>query len=140
MVAENLFVTAIHQLRKTLGLTQEGMARQLGCTLGSFQRWELGTRIPSGEYLIKMIHMCPDDKCRAAFGLKGGKVDSAALSMLQKIAVRQHRVLQESLAVLEELRAGGSTEAAERLAMMSKVLSNVVAAVLALEKEKPRKR
>lgn len=135
MVTTNIFSSAVLKLRHAFGETQEGMARRLGCSLASYQRWELGTRIPSGEYLIKMIQMCPDDRCREAFGVKARKVEPKAVSTLQKIAMRQHRVLQESLAILEELRAGGSKEAAEKLAMISKALSNVVTAVLALEKE-----
>ena len=38
---------AIGTLRKTLGLTQEAMARELGVTTSSVYRWEKGLARPS---------------------------------------------------------------------------------------------
>jgi hypothetical protein len=62
--------SAILLLEARLGETQEGMARILGCTLGAYSKWHRGETIPGGQWLIKMIQLCPDDETRAAFGLK----------------------------------------------------------------------
>ena len=129
----DVFRPAILKLRQTLGETQEGMARRLGCTLGSFQRWELGSRIPSGEYLVKMIKLCPNNECRAAFGIYA---PAEGVDALRDIAHRQHRILQESLAVLEQLSKAGSPVAKAKLKMTARVLSQVVTAILAMEKKK----
>ena len=141
MAPENIFAPAILKLRKELGETQEGMARRLNCSLPAYQRWEMGTRIPNGEYLLKMIQMCPNDACRAAFGLGpivGPGLDPKSISKLQTIALRQHRILQESLSILEELRGSGSKVAGEKLQLMSKVLTRVVTALLVLRKEEKK--
>ena len=63
------FATAIMSLQETLGETQEAMARRIGCTLGAYAKWRRGERIPSGDWLIKILAFCPDDESRAAFGL-----------------------------------------------------------------------
>ncbi len=46
------------------------MARKLGCTLGAYNKWERGERIPGGEWLLKILALCPDEKTQAGFGLK----------------------------------------------------------------------
>lgn len=37
-------------VRRSLGYSQEGMARALGIDEGTWRRWEAGERRPSGEY------------------------------------------------------------------------------------------
>lgn len=59
--------SAIRSLRDSLDQTQEGMARLIGCTLSGYQKWELGVAVPSGDWLIKMIRLCPDEDCRERF-------------------------------------------------------------------------
>jgi transcriptional regulator with XRE-family HTH domain len=58
---------AIRELRQALGVTQEGMARQLGCTLSGYIQWEKGRRVPGGEWLLKLMALCPDDETRSLF-------------------------------------------------------------------------
>lgn len=60
-------VVAIRQLRQTLGETQEGMARRLGCTLSGYIQWEKGRRVPGGHWLLKLMALCPDDETRTLF-------------------------------------------------------------------------
>src|SRR6266566_1254585 len=60
---------AVLGLQRALGETQEGMARKLGCTLGAYSKWVRGDRTPSGDWLIKMLQLCPDEDTRAAFGV-----------------------------------------------------------------------
>lgn len=58
---------AIRQLRQALRVTQEGMARRLGCTLSGYIQWEKGRRVPGGEWLLKLMALCPDAETRSLF-------------------------------------------------------------------------
>ena len=64
------FRPAILSLRETLGETQEGMARRIGCSFAAYSKWEHGKATPNGGWLLKLLALCPDDACRAAFGLE----------------------------------------------------------------------
>jgi transcriptional regulator with XRE-family HTH domain len=59
--------SAIRQLREALGDTQEGMARRLGCTLSGYIQWEKGRRVPGGDWLLKLMALCPDEETRLLF-------------------------------------------------------------------------
>jgi transcriptional regulator with XRE-family HTH domain len=59
--------TAIRQLRSAMGETQEGMARRLGCTLSGYIQWEKGRRMPGGDWLLKLMALCPDEGTRSLF-------------------------------------------------------------------------
>lgn len=59
--------TAIRTLRRRLGETQEGMARLLGCTLSGYIQWEKGRRIPGGDWLLRLMALCPDEETRDLF-------------------------------------------------------------------------
>jgi transcriptional regulator with XRE-family HTH domain len=50
----------ISRLRTRLGLSQEGLARKLGCPLRSYQRWEKGESEPGGTWLLKMLRVAAD--------------------------------------------------------------------------------
>jgi DNA-binding transcriptional regulator YiaG len=43
------------RVREEAGLTQEEMARVLGTTQRSYQRWESGHREPNGEFTAKLF-------------------------------------------------------------------------------------
>lgn len=64
---ETALATAIRELRQVLGDTQEGMARRLGCTLGGYIQWEKGRRVPGGDWLLKLMALCPDEDARGLF-------------------------------------------------------------------------
>ncbi len=74
-VSTTFFRTAILSLRQKLTLfegkkvSQDEMARRIGCPVRSYVRWEMGEVIPSGDWLIKMMRLCPDAPSLAAFGL-----------------------------------------------------------------------
>jgi transcriptional regulator with XRE-family HTH domain len=44
----------IKDLRDRRGMTQEGVARAAGVTLGAVRKWEKGTRAPSFEMAIRL--------------------------------------------------------------------------------------
>lgn len=58
---------AIRQLREAVEETQEGMARRLGCTLSGYIQWEKGRRVPGGDWLLKLMALCPDEDSRRLF-------------------------------------------------------------------------
>jgi transcriptional regulator with XRE-family HTH domain len=61
---------AIRGLRQALGRSPEVMARMLGCSLPAYQKWELGTVMPGGEWLIRLLQLCPDEETRNAFRIR----------------------------------------------------------------------
>jgi transcriptional regulator with XRE-family HTH domain len=74
------FGTAILSLRQLLGQTQEEMARTLGCGLRNFQRWEAGDTIPRGDWMVKILALCPDQETHDAFFVDIGEVGSKIAS------------------------------------------------------------
>ena len=63
--------TAILSLRKRLGLTQLQLSQRLGGFDPEYiRRWERGKVIPSGEIILALLQLCPDEESRALFGLK----------------------------------------------------------------------
>jgi DNA-binding transcriptional regulator YiaG len=61
---------ALRGLRESLGRSQDVMAQMLGCSLPAYQKWEMGTLAPGGEWLIKMLQLCPDEETRNAFRIR----------------------------------------------------------------------
>jgi transcriptional regulator with XRE-family HTH domain len=59
--------TAIKALRNKLGQTHGGMARLLGTSLRTYDRWEAGDSIPRGTMLVRILALCPDEETRALF-------------------------------------------------------------------------
>lgn len=40
--------------RRELGLTQDGLARRIGCKRNQISRWEIRQHCPGGRYLIQL--------------------------------------------------------------------------------------
>ncbi|HEV2499675.1 MAG TPA: helix-turn-helix domain-containing protein [Terriglobia bacterium] len=68
--SETDIAAAIHGLREALGRSQEVMAEILGCTLPAYQKWEMGSIVPGGEWLIRLLRLCPDEETRNAFRIR----------------------------------------------------------------------
>ncbi|MGH9448033.1 MAG: helix-turn-helix domain-containing protein, partial [Terriglobia bacterium] len=51
---ETDLASAIHGLRQALGRSPEAMAGILGCSVPAYQKWEIGSVIPAGEWLIRL--------------------------------------------------------------------------------------
>jgi DNA-binding transcriptional regulator YiaG len=67
---EENFRLAILSLRESLGLTQEIMARNIGCSFAAYRKWESGAANPSGLWLIKILALCPDEESLRKFGVE----------------------------------------------------------------------
>src|SRR5487761_447659 len=61
---------AVRGLREALGRSPEVMAEILGCSLPAYQKWEMGSVVPGGEWLIRMLRLCPDEETRNAFRIR----------------------------------------------------------------------
>jgi transcriptional regulator with XRE-family HTH domain len=117
-----VFRPALVTLRSTLGETQEGMAKRLGCTLGAYRQWETGKRSPSGEWLIKILNLCPNKRTLTAFGLANGPVaEILPLQAAPKVddgsndVVRNFNLAVTGLNRLYEAARTGNMHAAELL-------------------------
>ena len=69
---------AIKALRNKLGETHGGMARLLGTSLRTYDRWEAGDTIPRGNMMVKILALCPDDETRSLFHAAGSSVPKAS--------------------------------------------------------------
>lgn len=67
---ETDLAAAIRGLRQALGRSPEIMAQILGCSLPAYQKWELGSVLPTGDWLIRLLQLCPDEETRNAFRIR----------------------------------------------------------------------
>jgi transcriptional regulator with XRE-family HTH domain len=129
---------AIRRLREALGLTQEGMARRLDCTLSGYIQWEKGRRVPGGEWLLKLMALCPDAETRGLFEeqVNAFRATPAAASMAMVTPVRagsttpaqrrQARALcREAIDILFELGEAGYRPADQKLRQFADELNRV---------------
>lgn len=47
----------IKHLREQEGITQAGLAKQLGITRSSVNAWEMGVSVPSTQYIVELAHI-----------------------------------------------------------------------------------
>jgi transcriptional regulator with XRE-family HTH domain len=133
---------AFRALRDRLGETQAGMARLLGTSLRSYDRWEAGDSIPRGNALVKIIDLCPDDQIRSLFrtpaasSALGDSPKRASLSSTGR-ANPQHRLRMrfrnsciQAIEIIYESAVLGSAAADEKLRSYADEL-NRNAAILA---------
>jgi transcriptional regulator with XRE-family HTH domain len=129
---------AIRQLRQALRVTQEGMARRLGCTLSGYIQWEKGRRVPGGEWLLKLMALCPDAETRSLFeeqvnAFRGiPPTPSAATTVSYRGSSttpaqrRQARAIcREAIDILFELGEAGYRPADQKLRQFADELSRV---------------
>ncbi|MGH9354263.1 MAG: helix-turn-helix domain-containing protein [Terriglobia bacterium] len=67
---------AVRGLREALGRSPEVMAEMLGCSLPAYQKWEMGSVVPDGEWLIRLLRLCPDEETRNAFRIRAERRNS----------------------------------------------------------------
>jgi len=60
-------ITALKLLQERLNETQPGMAQRLGCSLRAYTAWLAGDRVPTGEWMLKILSLCPDEETRKNF-------------------------------------------------------------------------
>ena len=58
--------TEVRRIRRDLGLTQEGLAREMGITFGTVNRWESGRHVPKGLYRQALERLAKRAAKRAA--------------------------------------------------------------------------
>lgn len=75
--SETDIAAAIRGLREALGRSQEVMAEILGCSLPAYQKWEIGSVVPGGEWLIRLLRLCPDEETRNAFRIRAERRSGA---------------------------------------------------------------
>lgn len=68
--SETDVAAALRALRESLGKPPEVMAQILGCSLPAYQKWEMGAVVPGGEWLIRMLQLCPNENIRNLFRIR----------------------------------------------------------------------
>lgn len=66
-VAETQIAQALFTLQEALGERPEGMVVRLGCSFGAYMQWLRGERMPSADWFIKILRLCPDEETRRNF-------------------------------------------------------------------------
>jgi transcriptional regulator with XRE-family HTH domain len=130
--------TAIHRLRSALGETQEGMARRLGCTLSGYIQWEKGRRIPGGDWLLKLMALCPDEDTRSLFEEQidsyrqeaSSKPSPSRTSLATSSTTPEQRkqaraIAREAIEILFELGQAGYRPADQKLKQFADELNRV---------------
>ena len=118
---------AIKVLREKLGETQAGMARLLGASLRTYNRWEAGHTIPRGNKLLKIMHLCPNEETRSlfhaaaessAFEASGKRRMSSPLrrgSPEDRLRMRLRNSCVEAIEIIYESSVFGSAAADDKL-------------------------
>jgi transcriptional regulator with XRE-family HTH domain len=135
---ERALATAIRELRQALGDTQEGMARRLGCTLSGYIQWEKGRRVPGGDWLLKLMALCPDEDTRGLFEQQiesyreqagPPRRQAARLARVASTTPEQRRqakaIAREAIEILYELGQAGFRPADQKLRQFADELSRV---------------
>ena len=130
---------AIRHLRQALSETQEGMARRLGCTLSGYIQWEKGRRIPGGNWLLKLMALCPNEHTRSQFEEQIGFYRGQARAPQPEVKTtlrtgsttpeqrRQARAIaREAIEILFELGQAGYRPADQKLKGLADELNRVV--------------
>lgn len=130
--------SAIRQLREALGETQEGMARRLGCTLSGYIQWEKGRRLPGGDWLLKLMALCPDEETRDLFQEQvpplAGRPGTSPLRMKKQLRSssttpeqrRQARAIaREGIEILFKLGQAGYRPADQKLRQIADAINRV---------------
>ena len=133
---------AIRALRDKLGETQAGMARLLGASLRSYDRWEAGHTVPRGNIFVKIIDLCPDDYTRSLFRAavvsNGPRASGRRVALLPsgrsnpqgRLRMRLRNSCLEAIEIIYESAVLGSAAADEKLRSYADEL-NRSAAILA---------
>lgn len=135
---ETALATVIRELRQGLGDTQEGMARRLGCTLGGYIQWEKGRRVPGGDWLLKLMALCPDEDTRGLFEQQieshreqpgPSRRQAARLAPVASTTPEQRRqaraIAREAVEILYELGQAGYRPADQKLRQFADELNRV---------------
>jgi hypothetical protein len=69
-LTETDLAVAIRGLREALGRSPEVMAQMVGCGLPAYQKWELGSAMPGGDWLLRLLQLCPNEETRNAFRIR----------------------------------------------------------------------
>ncbi|HUY15100.1 MAG TPA: helix-turn-helix transcriptional regulator [Terriglobia bacterium] len=122
-LSETDIAVALRGLREALGRSQDVMAQMLGCSLPAYQKWEMGTLVPGGEWLIKMLQLCPDEETRNAFRIRAErrasnrqKIEPHPAGRLSAEERRDYRrMAREAVEIMFECGEGGVAAADARL-------------------------
>ncbi len=116
---------AIRGLREALGRSPEVMAKILGCSLPAYLKWEAGSLTPGGEWLIRMLQICPNEETRNSFRIRAERraaprpkpetslLESGPISSVERQRYRQ--AAQEAVDAIAECGQAGTQGADARL-------------------------
>ena len=109
-----IFSQPFKALRERLGtiaddrVSQDEMAKKVGCTLAGYRKWEAGTAIPRGDWMLKIIALCPDPESLSKFFIdiqNDDGVISAAIGSVPNVK-RQSKALTSTKSIADRIAEG----------------------------------
>lgn len=102
------------------------MARRLGVSLRTYDRWEAGSTVPRGDILLKIIDLCPDDDTRSLFrsarpsernpsGKGVAAIPVRRFNASDRLRMRLRNSCLEAIRIIYESAVLGSAAADEKL-------------------------
>lgn len=114
------------------------MARRLGCTLSGYIQWEKGRRVPGGDWLLKLMALCPDEDTRGLFEQQiasyreqagASRAQTPRPVRLSSTTPEQRRqakaIAREAIEILYELGHAGYRPADQKLRQFADELNRV---------------
>lgn len=127
------------------------MARLVGVSLRTYDRWEAGETIPRGNILLNLMDLCPDDKTRSLFraAVASSGPEPAAReqsevspprhgSAAERLRIHFRNSCIEAIRIIYEAAGLGSVAADEKLRTYADEL-NRTASILARDLVDPHK-
>ncbi len=146
IATEGAFLAPIlKSLRESLGLTQDEMARPIGCSTAVFQNWERGITSPRTNDLRRITAAIPDPRIRAKFWLDinlAGRQTSDTPRRPDANEAQRLRYLDEALIALEilhEAAAARKPGAHEKLRALAEKLIAAAGDYSSAPTPKPRR-
>ncbi len=106
------------------------MARRVGCTVSGFIQWEKGRRVPAGNWLLRLMALCPDEETRHLFEepiehYRGevGAVPTGSTTPQQRREAKA--IAREAIDILFELGQAGYRPADQKLKQFADTLNRV---------------
>ena len=153
-VPKNIFKAPICALRERLGLleghsvSQQETENRLGCSHGAYRKWEEGKAIPRGDWMLKLLALCPDEETRALFtqATQSAVPVAKPAHIAPAPAVSKGQSVQEMLRnnnyviqALQDMAASGDRSADEALRAMAETLARGAHLATRPDREQRRK-
>ena len=119
---EATLIVGFNELRGG-ALYNTALVAHKGHLLGAYSKWVRGDRTPSGDWLIKMLQLCPDEDTRAAFGVAPSTISVADVAVGDDEVQAYYHHAETGLKLLAESASQGHRGAKEELRHLAELIA-----------------